>query len=190
MNLIIEKLKQNPWLSVGIVVILFCGGVTWLRADQLNRLADRENELVNQLETFRENIKHSNNIEQDIEDLQACVASIEERLFVEEERAINIDFFYSFEERFNILISEVKQLDEINPRFAKDGLDELKLYSVVMYSIALNGSFQEVTQFLYEIYQHESIMRITDFQIDLMDGNDRESEKLTAKLRIAVLAKK
>lgn len=189
MALIIEKLKQNLWLSIGISVILICGVVNLLRANQLSRFAAREAELINQMDTINENKKKSQNIEQDIQELNASVASINERLFAEEERAINIDFFYSFEERLNVLISEVKQLEEKNPRYTKNGLDELKLYSVVTYSITVNGSFQEILRFLYEIQQVESIMRVTDFQIDGTGKNDSESGKLIAKLRVAVLAK-
>lgn len=189
MVLIIEKLKQNVWLSVGILVILICGVVNLLRANQLSRFAAKEAELINQMDTINENQKKSQNIEQDIQELDAWVASINERLFVEEERAINIDFFYSFEERLDVLISEVKQLEEKNSRYAKNGLDELKLYSVVTYSITVNGSFREVLRFLYEIQQVESIMRVTDFQIDSTGKNDSGSGKLIAKLRVAVLAK-
>lgn len=160
-----------------------------LRANQLSRFAAKEAELINQMDTINENQKKSQNIEQDIQELDAWVASINERLFVEEERAINIDFFYSFEERLDVLISEVKQLEEKNSRYAKNGLDELKLYSVVTYSITVNGSFREVLRFLYEIQQVESIMRVTDFQIDSTGKNDSGSGKLIAKLRVAVLAK-
>ena len=192
MNLLIEKFKQNPWLAFGLAFTLLCGGFTWIRANHLNQLTAKESELINQLETIRGNAKHSKNIEQDIQNLETHVASIDERLFSREERAINVDFFYKFEEKFNILISEVEQVDEENRRFAKDGFDELKLYSVIMYNITLDGTFQEMLKFLYEIYQLKAIMRITDFQINITDNYDDESRNvaanLTASLRVAVLA--
>lgn len=188
MNLSIEKFKQNPLLAAGLAVILFCVGFIWLRANQMNRLTVREDELINQLETIRENIKHSKNIEQDIQDLEAQVAAIKERLFVKEERAINVNFFYKFEEKLNILISEVEQLDEENLRFVKNGPDELKLYSAIPYSITLDGTFQEILKFLYEIYQLEAIMRVTDFQVDAISKGDGLSRNLVATLRVAVLA--
>lgn len=188
MNLIIEKLKQNPRLLIGLLIALFCVGLTWLRANQLNQLTARENELISELEIIRNNVKYSKNIEQDIQDLDAHVASIKERLFVEEERAININFFYKFEEKLDILISEVNQLDEKNRRFAVEGPDGLKRYSVIMYSMILKGTFEETMKFLYEIYQLETIMRVTGFQIDAASNDDGKNRKLIAKLRIAVLA--
>ena len=190
MSLLIEKLKQNPWLIAGLIVILFCGGFTWLRSAQLSQLTAREESLVHQLETIRENVKRSKNIEQDIQNLEARLASIKEQLFNREERATNINFFYTFEEKLDVLISEVEQLDEKSLRFSQNGPDELKLYSVINYNVTLSGTFREILKFLYEIHQAEPIMRVTDFQINTTNDTDNQPGKLTAEVRVAVLAKK
>jgi hypothetical protein len=118
------------------------------------------------------------------------VGTIDERLFIAEERATNIDFFYSFEDKLDIVISEVDQLEGSALRFSGNGPDALKLYSVVNYEITVGGSFHEILRFLYEIYQIDPIMRVSDFQIDATAGSGSAPDKLSASVRIAVLAAK
>ena len=85
---------------------------------------------------------------------------------------------------------EVDQLKKSNVRFSEDGPDNLKHYSVVNYDITVSGSFHEIVRLLYEIYQIDSIMRVSDFQIDAATDSGSNSDKLSAEIRIAVLAAK
>ncbi len=190
MSQVIENLKRNPSLLVGIVILIVCGGIGALRANQLLKLSDQEAELSAKLDKIKLNIKHSANIEKDIQKLNELVGTIDKRLFVGEERSTNIDFFYSFEEQLDIIISEVKQLEASSVRFSKNGPDELKLYSVVDYDVTVSGSFHEILRFLYEVHRIESIMRVSNFQIDVTGDRSDESGKLLAKVRVSVLATK
>ena len=190
MSQFVERLKKSPSLIVGIVALIVCGGVGLLRAGQLNRLSDLEAELNAKLDKIRLNIKHSENIEQDTRELKRFVNLIEERLFVGEERSTNINFFYSFEDKLDIVISEVSQVTGNNSKFSKGGPNELTLYAVVDYSITLRGTFKEILRFLYEIDRIDSIVRVTDFQIDTAVGREDGPGKLLAKVRIAVLSTK
>lgn len=185
----VENLKKDPLLLVGIAALIFCLGFVLLSADQPTKLSAIESELNLQLDKINLNTKHSANIEAEIQQLETLVETINERLFIDAERSTNIDFFYSFEERMNIVISEVQQLDRSNPRFSKGGPDMLQLHSVVDYAITVRGTFHEIMQFLHEIYQMDTIARITEFQINSSDVRDYPG-RLSAKIRVAVLAKK
>ena len=189
MNQLVEHLKKNPSLLAGILALILVGGFGLLRASQLTKLSQSEADLKIELDKMNSNVKHSKNIESDTQVLKTLVDSMENRLFVGEEQATNINFFYSLEDDLDIVISEVKQLEQTNPRFSEDGPDELKLHSVISYSITLNGAFQEILRFFYEIYQIDFIMRITDFEINAGYEDDNRADQLEAKVRIAVLAK-
>ena len=190
MNQIVENLKKNPSILFGIVALVIILTVGFLRFNQLTELSVLESELNLQLDRINANIKHSENIEQDTQKLKALVETIDERLFIAEERSTNIDFFYSFEDKLDILISEVDQLERKNIRFSKGGPDSLKLYSVINYEITVEGSFHEILRFLYEIYQTDNIMRISDFQINTTTDRAEASSILSAEVRVAVLAAK
>lgn len=188
MNQMINNFKKSPSILIGAVVLLICVGFVFFRANQLTKLSAREADLIMKLDTISRNVKNSQNIELNIQELEDLVDTINERLFIAEERSTNIDLFYSFEERLDIKISEVKQQDNLNSRFTEKGPDELKLYSVIDYSITVSGTFKEIVRFLYEIYQIEAIARVTEFQVEAGDMED--SGNLSAKINVAVLAQK
>ena len=190
MSQFLRSLKKDSSFLVGFIILLVFLVFGLLRSSQLKKLSVAEADLSAKLDKINFNTKHSKGVDQDIESLKELVGNIDERLFVGEERSTNIDYFYSFEKSLNIVISEVEQSEESSLRFAKDGPDQLKLYSVVDYNITVNGSFHEILRFMYEIYQNESIMRASDFQIDAVTGKNSESGKLLAKVRVAVLATK
>ena len=190
MSQFVGNLKENPSFLVGFAILLACLIFGIIRSNQLTRLSVAEAELNTKLDKISFNIKNSEGIDQDIEALEELVGNIDERLFVSEERSTNIDYFYSFEKSLNIVISEVEQSEESSTRFSKDGPDELKLYSVVDYNITVNGSFHEILRFMYEIYQNDSIMRVSDFQMNATTDKNSESSELLAKVRVAVLATK
>ena len=168
--------------------MVVCGAIGLLRANQLTELSDLETELNTKLDKISLNAKYSENIEQDTEKLKELVEMINKRLFIVDERSTNIDFFYSFEDKLDVVISEVEQLEKGSVRFLKDGPDELKNYSVINYDITVSGSFHEIVRLLYEIYQIDSIMRVSDFQIDATTDKDSTSSRLSAEIRVAVLA--
>lgn len=190
MNRLIDNLKKNPAILFGIIILVVLGAIGLLRANQLTELSDLETELNTKLDKINLNVKYSENIEQDIQKLDELVENIDKRLFIVDERSMNVDFFYSFEDKLDIVISEVDQLEKGSARFSKDGPDELKNYSVINYDITVSGSFREIVRLLYEIYQVDPIMRISDFQIDATKDSNGKPGKLSAEIRVAVLAAK
>ena len=190
MSQFIENLKKDPLLLAGVVIFAVCLIFGLFRTNQLTKLSATEADLNTKLDKIGLNKKYSEKIDQDIQSLKELVDTVDERLFVGEERSMNIDSFYSFEEKLDIVISEVKQLERNRARFAKEGPDELKLYSVVDYDVTVNGSFHEILRFVYEIYRADSIMRVSDFEIDATTRISDRTDKLWAKIRVAVLATK
>jgi len=186
MNQVMDKLKQYPIVVVSVVVILVCAVSAFLRGSVVEELTRSEDDLTKRILTINTNSKNSKDLEQDVEAVVASVAVIEERLFDREERSINTDFFYSFEDRLDVLISDVSQLTTEDASLIKGGPNELKLYSGVSYNVKVSGSFQAILKFLYEIHRMEALMRVATF--DVVEG---ESEGLlSANLRVVVLAQK
>ncbi len=190
MNQVIDNIKKSSAIIVGFIALLICIGFGLLRSNQITKLSALESELNTKLDKISLNVKNSENIDADIQTLKSHVSAVDERLFVREERSTNIDFFYSFEEKLDIAISEVMQLERNNARYSLEGPDELKLYSVIDYRITVNGAFHEILRFLYEIYQIDTIARVTGFQIDTTYDSDSDSGELSAQINVAVLATK
>ena len=190
MNLIIDKLRDYPIAVVGALVFIVCVAVVFVRGDVVPELSVQETELIARLRTINDNVIDSKDLEQDAESLLSYVASIDERLFNRNERSINTAFFYSYEDKLDIIISNVSQLTDEDPALIKDGPNELSLHSGIVYEIRVDGTFQEILEFMYEIQQADALMRIANFEVYASTAVGAAPGTLSAKLHVVVLAEK
>ena len=161
-----------------------------LRGGVVDELTMQETELMARIQAIDTNVKNSNNLEQDLQILQRDSDLIRQRLFKRDQRAVNIDFFYSFEDQLDVVISEVSQLSVEDPALAKGGPNALKQYSTIAYNIKVAGTFQEILELLHAIHQADAFIRVADFQVRVGTNQERKAEHLSAQLRVIVLAEK
>ena len=190
MNLIIDKLRDYPLAVVGALVFIGCVAVVFVRGDVVDDLLVQEAELIARIRTINDNVIDSNNLEQDVESLLGYVATIDARLFNRNERSINTAFFYSYEDKLDIIISNVSQLTDEDPALIEGGPNELSLHSGIVYEIRADGTFQQILEFMNEILKADALMRIANFEVYASTAQGAAPGTLSAKLRIVVLAEK
>ena len=190
MNLIIDKLRDYPIAVIGALVFVGCVSVVFVRGVVVAGLSVQETELIARIQTINKNVIASKNLEQDVESLLGYVATIDERLFNRNERSINTAFFYSFENKLDIIISNVSQLTDEDPALIEGGPNEVSLHSGIAYEVRVDGTFQEILGFMYEIQKADALMRITNFEVYVSTAQGAAPGTLSAKLRIVVLAEK
>ena len=190
MNQILDKLKQYPVAVLGVLAILLCVGAIVLRGGAVDELTVKEEEVSSRLRIINGNIKNSKNLEEDVAALDVYVAAINGRVFHREQRSMNTDFFYSFEDELDILISDVSQMAAVDVALDKGGPNELKLYSAISYDVKVEGSFKEILEFLHEIHSVDALLRVAEFEVKAVDGQGATPGKLAAKLRIVAFASK
>ncbi|TVP78923.1 MAG: hypothetical protein EA353_07480, partial [Puniceicoccaceae bacterium] len=61
---------------------------------------------------LEQNVRNATGLEAQQEELAEAVEQMQTRLFRREERAVNINFFYEMERRFNVRVSEIRQLPD------------------------------------------------------------------------------
>lgn len=185
---ITDKLKEYPIAVISAVLLLIFGGLIFLRGGIAEELSVKESDLNARIRTIEANVKNSNNIKQDTEDLNVIVDQINSSLFDRYERAINVSFFYEFEDKADVVISNISQLPQPDPIYDDNGPRTLELHSTLVFNITLGGSFQSVLKFLHEIDRVDSLMRVADFQVSR--SGELGGESVDARLRILVMAKK
>ena len=190
MNVILQRLKQYPFaLLCGVLLLLSVFGLI-LRGGLGAELTAREGELAQRIRTIESNAKHAKDLESQVESMAGYVEAIAERLFKRDERALNTNFFYAFEDRGTIMVSFVRQLSGEDPALAKGGPHELKLHSTLMYEITVQGMFNEVLALIYQLYRVDPLIRVSDFEVEKIDGIDAQAVGVEARLRVVVLASK
>jgi hypothetical protein len=186
---ITDIFKQYPLAVICSVLLLLCAVVIFLRGGVNSELSIEEADLTSRIRTIDQNIESSKDLEQDTEDLKVIVEKMKSLLFVRYERAINISFFYEFEDKAGVIISNISQLPQPDPIYADGGPRKLDLHSTLVYNITLSGSFSNVLKFLYEINRADPIIRVADFQVS-RTGNEMGGESVDARLRVLVMAEK
>ena len=64
------------------------------------------------------------------------------------------------------------------------------LHSGIVYEIRVDGTFQEILEFMYEIQQADALMRIANFEVYASTAVGAAPGTLSAKLHVVVLAEK
>lgn len=185
----VERLKQYPLAVISAVLIVVFIVLIFLRGGVVEALSIEESDYNAQIRAIDQNVMNANELAEEVEGLELIVEQINARLFDRNERAININFFYAFEERVDVVISNIVQLPEPDVVYATAGPRELKLHSTLVFNITMKGSFENVLRFLYELHRVDPLIRVADFQ--LSDAkNETNSDVLDARMRVLVLAQK
>lgn len=186
----IRTLKAYPLAVLSVLVFLICSAAILLRAGAVADLSVHEADLNLRIRTIDQNVRNANNLDKDYEEIKRLVDQIEARLFKRDQRAVNINFFYALENRLNVRILNISQMPNEDSLYAKGGARELKLHSTITYNISLNGNFENILLFLYELQRVDPLIRVVDFQIAKDNAQEADEECLDARLRLIVLAKK
>ncbi len=186
----IRTLKAYPLAVFSVLVFLICSAAILLRAGAVADLSVHEADLNLRIRTINQNVRNANNLDKDFEEIKRLVDQIEARLFKRDQRAVNINFFYALENRLNVRILNISQMPNEDSLYAKGGARELKLHSTITYNISLNGNFEDILLFLYELQRVDPLIRVVDFQIAKDNAQEADEECLDARLRLIVLAEK
>ena len=186
----IRTLKAYPLAVLSVLVFLICSAAILLRAGAVADLSVHEADLNLRIRTINQNVRNANNLDKDFEEIKRLVDQIEARLFKRDQRAVNINFFYALENRLNVRILNISQMPNEDSLYAKGGARELKLHSTITYNISLNGNFEDILLFLYELQRVDPLIRVVDFQISKDNAQEADEECLDARLRLIVLAEK
>jgi len=187
-NKLIRTLKEYPLALICVIVILICAAAIFLRGGAAMELSAKEADLNSRIRTIDQNVKNAKDLKKEVDEVKLLVEQVEARLFDRDQRAVNINFFYALEDRLDVRISNIAQMPSEDPIYAKGGPRELKLHSTIGYNISLNGQFDEVLTFFYELYKVDPLIRVADFQIAEASSRDTNRGLLEARLRVIVLS--
>jgi hypothetical protein len=188
-SLIIDKLRQYPVAVICAGILLLLIVIMFLRGGVASDLSLQEADLNSRIRTIDENIKNSKGLGPDAEKLDTMVEQINTLLFNSYERSININFFYGIEDQAGVVISNIGQLAEPDSIYTEGGARKLELYSTLVYSINMSGSFSDILKFLYELKRVDPLIRVADFYVS-RGGDALGGSTVDARLRVLVLAKK
>jgi hypothetical protein len=187
---ILDELKSRPLAVVCAVLALVFGLLIFFRGGIGEELAQQEIELTKRLRTIERNAKAAVDLQEQLEQLSGMVEQVDSGLFNRDERAVNINFFYGFEDLVDVVISSISQAPEPDAIYRSGGARELKLHSTLVFNLSVRGSFEDILLFCYELYRADPHIRVADLSVSGERGQAAESGLLNASLRVIVLSEK
>jgi len=188
-NKFVLVLKDYPLAIFCAVIVLVCLSLIFLRGGTVAELTTKEADLNSRIRTINLNKKSAQGVGSQVEEVQRIVEQIKAQLFDREERAMNINFFYGLEKRLGVRMSNIGQLPAQNTMYAKGGARQLDLNSTVSYTLSLNGQFEDILIFLYELTRVERLIRVVDLEIfATQDRDETQASSLNLRIRLVALA--
>ncbi|MFT4900826.1 MAG: hypothetical protein ACI81V_000093 [Lentimonas sp.] len=187
--MIVQVLKKYPIAVIASCILFVLLGLLFLRGGIVPRLEQIESELSQTLRVFDTNERNAQGLPADLEALNLQVAKIPKFLFVPSERALNTNFFYTFEDQVDIVITDIKQVSDTDPVLSKGGPHALQLYSVLVYDISVGVDFYGFLKLLHAIHGADHVMRVSEFQLKENNSPQVGADSLSARIRVVVLAK-
>lgn len=162
-NPVVLFVRRNTFAVVCVGLSVLFGGISLFlyqrRADLESRLQQRtlEGEEMLALLGSGPRVREQNTIAKE------AIDKVESHLVTEANLAENMGAFYEIEEATGSRLSELRQLNAPTP-------DEESPYKNVPYSLQLDGSFEQVANYLYRLETGPRLTRLVSFTLQRREG--------------------
>jgi Tfp pilus assembly protein PilO len=189
-NKIVAVLKRYPIALCCVLVLVVLAVLLFMRSGKNEELSTVEQERHSRMDVIDKNVIAANGLKEDLAAVEAIVQQIDERVFDRDARAVNTNFFYSFEKDLDVVVQSVRQMPDVPQSMTKGGPHQLSLRSAIVYELVVGGNYAGLIGFMDAVYQRDAIMRISDFRISKVTAAGTPEGQLNAAMRVYVLAKK
>ncbi|GAB5560583.1 MAG: hypothetical protein SynsKO_22300 [Synoicihabitans sp.] len=149
---IISFVKKHP-IGVGCTVLAIVLAVlTFVRAGALEELEVLVQERSDMGSRLKNNLRYSADLDTDLETVIAAVESVEAKVINPGALATNLQFFYRLEQELGLTIIDLKQEVVEKPKQPRE-------YQPVPYSVAVQGTYVQLVDFLQNLEQGDRIVR-------------------------------
>lgn len=188
---LLAAIKKNPVVTVCIVIVLACGVGFYLRQGDLPAAEQQLEDLSKQGRWMSANIKNSVRLDEELQLLATANEQIEKRLVEAGRLADNLQYFYELEAATGIKLIDLRQV-AASP--IGRGPAKQTLFSPVNFSVALNGTYEQLMDFLQRLEGGRHFCRVltADFSPLYAEGGAvglARPDELTLTLSIELLGK-
>lgn len=186
-----KKLLQQPIPFVCGVLVIFLAVLLYMRMPKIKDYQQRHSELERKWQTIQANVDRSNGMEEHVALLEEALEEVETRLMVEENVAVNSEFFYNLEDAVGITLSQFSQGSLNNgERLGLQG-GGLKHFGVLPFDLTVSGSLEAMLQFLDTLERSNYLVRTENVVLSLPSrGSTENRDLISGRIECHVLAEK
>jgi hypothetical protein len=186
-----KKILQQPIPFVCGVLVIFLAVLLYMRMPKIEDYQQRHSELERKWQTIQANVDRSNGMEEHVALLEEALEEVETRLMVEENVAVNSEFFYNLEDAVGITLSQFSQGSLNNgERLGLQG-GGLKHFGVLPFDLTVSGSLKAMLQFLDTLERSNYLVRTENVVLSLPSrGSTENRDLISGRIESHVLAEK
>jgi hypothetical protein len=173
---VVTKIRQYPIATAAFSISFLVVVAILIRATTLANLHDMLVMKEEQWTRMTNNLKHSRDLEEHVERINKANEVIGQRLMEPTDRALNDQYFYDLRKQSGVRLSNLTEGGVIDTKGSKlPGIGKFKEYSLISYSITVEGSFSQILEFSTRLATGKYFARISAFSIaraPLKEGGD------------------
>jgi len=185
-----KKIRQYPILFVCGIVTPLLLIILFMRGPKLSDLEEEVARLEREWQNMQRNLERSSRLPEQIEELEASLDDINQRLMRVEEVALNSEFFYNLERQAGITFSRFSQGSASNGEALSMPEKRLEHFSVIPYNIGINGKLEELLSFADLLERQDPIIRIESMSLTRVGTESGDPFELSGTIECYALAEK
>ena len=186
---LVAKLRHYPIAIAAFGICIIAVVVILVRASALSNLNDMLAAKEEQWVRITNNLRNANNLEDDVARILAANETIQDRLMIPAERALNDQYFYDLRNLTNVRISSLDEQGLVETKSSKiAGIAEFKEYSLIDYRVTVEGNFEQILAFSTRLSTGRHFARVSAFSLArVADGG---AGQLSLSLQLQMLGVK
>jgi len=174
------NLKKHPIGAICAIVAIACGITLYLRAGNI-AASQAENEARSaEASKMVTDVRNSTNLAEQTGEIETLRKDFEGRLMKASQLAVNLQYFYKLEAETEVKLIDVRQNNL--PRSAAK-----TLYVGVPFTVSMQGTFAQVTQFLNRLQNGPNFCRINVATFGRAGGDGAAGTAITLALNLEIL---
>lgn len=176
---LIAMIRKQPVGFACAVVSIGCALALYLRGDLIAESQTKYEATAKQAARVQANLKNAANLPEQLAEAQALGKELDGRLMRAGQLASNLQYFYKLEAENEIKLADLRQgavsTSRNGPKSAFVGIS---------YSLAVQGSFKQITQFMTRLENGRHFCRYTSASFSKLGGNASATDPMSVSLNI------
>lgn len=164
---LIALLKKQPVGSVCALVSLICVALYFVRGGAIDEQTVAGEQRSAELSKILSNVRNSAGLPEQLAEIQAASKEISSRLIRENQRALNLQYFYRLESETGVKLVDVRQGALPSTRGAA-----ASPFVGIPFSVSIEGSFKQTMDFLKKIEASPSYTRFNTLTLARINSGD------------------
>ncbi|HZP60119.1 MAG TPA: hypothetical protein VFB27_07310 [Opitutaceae bacterium] len=174
-----DFLKKQPVALCCAFLSLVLAGVIYYRSGAVPAAASQLADKTAEWEHIRDNVKNSEQLNEQSAALTQAMQAIEARLIHADQLASNLQYFYRLETETQTKLTDLRQIG-----VSKSKTGAARIYVSVGYAVATQGTYLRVMDFLRRIENSEHFCHVTSLTLSHTGGNEATGPAAELSLRL------